>query len=100
MVQSSKQSKIISMFDNAIKKIGYHTYIFLLVPKGSGKKDLAYDIATKLFDDKNHEDAKDYLMTHGHINLMYIEPSGQNIKKEQIAKLQTEFSKTFFNRRQ
>ncbi|HKL60771.1 MAG TPA: AAA family ATPase [Acholeplasma sp.] len=94
MVQSSKQSKIISMFDNAIKKNRLsHLYLFA-GPKGSGKKDLAYDIATKLFYDKNHEDAKDYLMTHGHINLMYIEPSGQNIKKEQIAKLQTEFSKT------
>lgn len=94
MTKVDRQAKIIHMFENAIKKNRLsHLYLFA-GPKGSGKKDLAYEIAARLLDDHNHEDMKTHLMTNGHINLMYIEPSGQNIKKEQIQLLQTEFSKT------
>lgn len=94
MTKIERQAKIIHMFENAIKKNRLsHLYLFA-GPKGSGKKDLAYEIAARLLNDHYHADMKTQLMTNGHINLMFIEPSGQNIKKEQIAQLQTEFSKT------
>ncbi len=94
MTKIERQAKIIHMFENAIKKNRLsHLYLFA-GPKGSGKKDLAFEIAARLLNDHYHADMKTQLMTNGHINLMFIEPSGQNIKKEQIAQLQTEFSKT------
>jgi DNA polymerase III subunit delta' len=88
---SIKQQPIYDMFKNAVNKDRLsHLYLFA-GPKGSGKKELAFAIASYLFGQGYTEEK---LKSEGHINLMFIEPAGQNIKKEQIALLQSEFSKT------
>lgn len=87
-----KQQVILNQFKKAIVKDRLsHLYLFT-GPKGSGKKELAYEIANALLLKK--PEGAQQLKESGHVNLMYIEPSGQNIKKEQIADLQSEFSKT------
>jgi DNA polymerase-3 subunit delta' len=90
-MEKIKQQTILDMFKKAVNKDRLsHLYLFT-GPKGSGKKELAFSIAAFLFKEGY---TKEKLETEGHINLMFIEPSGQNIKKEQIASLQNEFSKT------
>ncbi|MDY0346088.1 MAG: AAA family ATPase [Acholeplasma sp.] len=90
-MEKIKQQPILDMFKNAVKKDRLsHLYLFT-GPKGSGKKELAFSIAAYLFGGNYTEER---LKREGHINLMFIEPAGQNIKKEQIAALQNEFSKT------
>ncbi|MDX9807315.1 MAG: AAA family ATPase [Acholeplasma sp.] len=87
-----KQQVILDQFKRAIHKDRLsHLYLFT-GPKGSGKKELAFEIANALL--LNKIDGAELLKTNGHVNLMFIEPAGQNIKKEQIADLQSEFSKT------
>ena len=87
-----KQQAILDQFKRAIAKDRLsHLYLFT-GPKGSGKKELAFEIANALL--LNKIDGAEFLKTNGHVNLMFIEPAGQNIKKEQIADLQSEFSKT------
>lgn len=87
-----KQQAILDQFKRAIAKDRLsHLYLFT-GPKGSGKKELAFEIANALL--LNKIDGAELLKTNGHVNLMFIEPAGQNIKKEQIADLQSEFSKT------
>jgi DNA polymerase-3 subunit delta' len=87
-----KQQAILDQFKRAILKDRLsHLYLFT-GPKGSGKKELAFEIANALL--LNKPEGAEVLKTNGHVNLMFIEPSGQNIKKEQIADLQSEFSKT------
>lgn len=56
--------------------------------KGSGKKILAFEIASLLLEASVEE------LEKGHINLYFLEPEGQNIRVEQIQRLQVEFSKT------
>ncbi|MDY0210479.1 MAG: AAA family ATPase [Acholeplasma sp.] len=90
-MEKIKQQPIFDMFKKAVNKDRLsHLYLFT-GPKGSGKKELAFSIAAFLFKDTY---TASRLKSEGHINLMFIEPSGQNIKKEQIAMLQNEFSKT------
>jgi DNA polymerase-3 subunit delta' len=87
-----KQQAILNQFKRAIIKDRLsHLYLFT-GPKGSGKKELAFEIANALL--LNKPEGAEQLKTSGHVNLMFIEPAGQNIKKEQIADLQSEFSKT------
>lgn len=87
-----KQQTILNQFKRAIAKDRLsHLYLFT-GPKGSGKKELAFEIANALL--LNKPEGAEQLKTNGHVNLMFIEPAGQNIKKEQIADLQSEFSKT------
>lgn len=87
-----KQQAILDQFKRAITKDRLsHLYLFT-GPKGSGKKELAFEIANALL--LNKPEGAELLKTNGHVNLMFIEPAGQNIKKEQIADLQSEFSKT------
>lgn len=90
-MEKIKQQQIYDMFKKAVVKNRLsHLYLFA-GPKGSGKKELAFSIAAELL---GHGYTEARLKAEGHINLMFIEPSGQNIKKEQIATLQSEFSKT------
>lgn len=87
-----KQHIILEQFKKAIHKDRLsHLYLFT-GPKGSGKKELAFEIANALLLKKPNGAIQ--LKESGHVNLMFIEPSGQNIKKEQIIDLQNEFSKT------
>lgn len=91
-IPNIKQQAILEQFKKAIHKDRLsHLYLFT-GPKGSGKKELAFEIANALLIQK--PDGAQLLKENGHVNLMFIEPAGQNIKKEQIADLQSEFSKT------
>lgn len=56
--------------------------------KGSGKKELAYNVGALLL----NTDVD--CLKKGHINMFFIEPQGQNIRVGQIEELQMEFSKT------
>lgn len=81
--------QIVKMFEKSIKNNRLSHLYMLNGLKGSGKKELAYKIASLLF----NADVRD-LETKGHINLFYIEPEGQSLKTSQIEKLQEEFYKT------
>lgn len=74
-----------------------HAYLFT-GPKGTYKKEMAYHLAMMLYCE---EDVPCYkcpqckaILENRHLNVSYIEPLGQSIKKEQIIALQEEFSKT------
>ena len=73
-----------------------HAYIFS-GGKGTYKKEMAYHLALMLYlgaePDYDSNLAKT-ILGGNHLNITYIEPLGQNIKKEQIIALQEEFSKT------
>lgn len=74
-----------------------HAYLFT-GPKGTYKKEMAYHLAMMLYckEDKPCYKCPDCLaiLENRHLNVHYIEPLGQSIKKEQILALQEEFSKT------
>ena len=74
-----------------------HAYLFT-GPKGTYKKEMAYHFAMMLY---CKEKTPCYqcseckaILENRHLNIHYIEPFGQSIKKEQIIALQEEFSKT------
>ena len=74
-----------------------HAYLFT-GPKGTYKKEMAYHFAMMLYcKDKTpcYECSEcKAILENRHLNIHYIEPFGQSIKKEQIIALQEEFSKT------
>jgi DNA polymerase-3 subunit delta' len=74
-----------------------HAYLFT-GPNGTYKKEMAYHLAMMLY---CKESVPCYkcpsclaILENRHLNVHYIEPFGQSIKKEQIIALQEEFSKT------
>lgn len=91
-------SQALTFFEQAIKKNRLaHLYI-ISGPKGSGKSKLVEEICYLIFNDHSSKEENTLLRHQIHAqtlsNLMIIEPSGLNIKKEQILELQAEFSKT------
>ena len=84
----NKATEIIDLFQKAIKNDRLSHLYLINGPKGTGKKALSYSISAILL--KTTEEA----LTKGHMNLFFIEPQGQSIKKKQIEDLQEEFSKT------
>ena len=74
-----------------------HAYLFT-GPKGTYKKELAYHFALMLYCKEETPcykcDNCKAILDGNHLNVTYIEPFGQTIKKEQIIALQEEFSKT------
>jgi DNA polymerase-3 subunit delta' len=74
-----------------------HAYLFT-GPKGTYKKELAYHFALMLYCKEETPcykcDSCKAILEGNHLNVTYIEPLGQSIKKEQIIALQEEFSKT------
>ena len=74
-----------------------HAYLFT-GPKGTYKKEMAYYLAMMLYCKENKPCYKcsecRAILENRHLNVTYIEPFGQSIKKEQIIALQEEFSKT------
>lgn len=74
-----------------------HAYLFT-GPKGTYKKELAYHFALMLYCKEETPcykcDSCRAILEGNHLNVTYIEPLGQTIKKEQIIALQEEFSKT------
>ncbi|MFA6801281.1 MAG: AAA family ATPase [Acholeplasmataceae bacterium] len=91
-------NQALTFFEQAIKKNRLaHLYI-ISGPKGSGKTKLVEQICYLIFNQGSSADENTLLRhqinTYTLSNLMVIEPSGLNIKKEQILELQSEFSKT------
>lgn len=74
-----------------------HAYLFT-GPKGTYKKEMAYHFALMLYCKEKSPcykcDECRAILENKHMNIHYIEPFGQSIKKEQIIALQEEFSKT------
>ena len=92
------QPRALRIIENSIKNNRLsHAYLFT-GPKGTYKKEMAYHLAMSLY---CKEDTPCYncpsclaILENRHLNVHYIEPFGQTIKKEQIIALQEEFSKT------
>jgi DNA polymerase-3 subunit delta' len=92
------QPRALRIIENSIKNNRLsHAYLFT-GPKGTYKKEMAYHLAMSLY---CQEEVPCYncpnclaILENRHLNVHYIEPFGQTIKKEQIIALQEEFSKT------
>lgn len=94
----SAQPRALQILENSIKNNRLsHAYLFT-GPNGTYKKEMAYHLAMMLYCKEETpcyecENCK-AILENRHLNIYYIEPFGQNIKKEQIIALQEEFSKT------
>ena len=94
----SAQPRALQIIENSIKNNRLsHAYLFT-GPNGTYKQEMAYHLAMMLY---CKEDTPCYecenckaIMGNRHLNVYYVEPFGQNIRKEQIVALQEEFSKT------
>lgn len=92
------QPYALRIIENSIKNNRLsHAYLFT-GPKGTYKKEMAFHLAMMLY---CKEEVPCYnceeclaIIENRHLNIHYIEPIGQTIKKEQIIALQEEFSKT------
>jgi DNA polymerase-3 subunit delta' len=92
------QPNALRILENSIKNNRLsHAYLFT-GPNGTYKKEMAYHLAMMLY---CKESVPCYkcpsclaILENRHLNVHYIEPFGQSIKKEQIIALQEEFSKT------
>lgn len=87
-MNKNRISSKLKLFKQAIKNNRLSHLYLISGMKGSGKKELALNVASILLE-SDLEDIK-----NGHINLFIIEPKGQNIRVQQIEELQIEFSKT------
>jgi DNA polymerase III subunit delta' len=83
-------------FEQAIKKERMSHLYLLYGLKGSGKLELALEVAYLILKDKDvsNDILRLQIQERKSPNVMVIEPDGQTIKKEQIIALQQEFSKT------
>lgn len=87
--------KELDFFKNAIDK-NRLTHLYLLSgSSGSGKLNLAYEVANLILEknDQSQNRLKN-IKTNNHSQVHYIEPDGNVIKKDQILALHEEFSKT------
>jgi len=92
------QPRALKILENSIKSNRLsHAYLFT-GPDGSYKKEMAYHFALMLYCKENtpcYECTNcKAILENRHLNVYYIEPIGQSIKKEQVLALQDEFSKT------
>lgn len=78
----------LKLFEQAIKNKRLSHLYLISGAKGSGKKDLAFNVSSLLLETDVEA------LKKGHINLSIIEPEGVNIRVSQIETLQIEFSKT------
>lgn len=83
-------------FEQAIQKDRLSHLYLLFGLKGSGKLELALDVAYLIIKGDKETDVllRSQVYDRKSPNVMVIEPEGQSIKKEQIIALQQEFSKT------
>ena len=92
------QPRVLQIIENSKKSDRLsHAYLFT-GPKGTYKKEMAFYFAMMLYCKEEHpcgtcEECR-AILENRHLNVTYIEPFGQSIKKEQIIALQEEFSKT------
>ena len=90
-------NQVLTFFEQTIKKNRLAHLYLISGPKGSGKSKLVEDICYLIFNKQSSEEntlLKHQIQTRQLSNMLIIEPSGLNIKKEQILGLQQEFSKT------
>lgn len=92
------QPNVLRILENSLKNNRLsHAYLFT-GPNGTYKKETAYHLAMMLYCKENVPCYKCSecmaILENRHMNVYYIEPFGQTIKKEQIMALQEEFSKT------
>lgn len=87
-MNNNRISSKLKLFEQAIKNNRLSHLYLISGMKGSGKKELALNVASILLESDIDEIDK------GHINLYLVEPKGQNIRVQQIEELQMEFSKT------
>lgn len=80
----------------AYKKERFSHLYLIFGEKGSGKKNLVFETAHFMLEPfyKHQLHLKDMIKEQKIPNVLFIEPEGQSIKKEQILNLQQEFSKT------
>jgi DNA polymerase III subunit delta' len=83
-------------FSQAVSKNRLAHLYLICGQKGTGKTELVYEVAAMILNkDKEPSDLlKRQIREHKLANMMFIEPDGLSIKKEQILLLQREFSKT------
>ena len=83
-------------FEQTIKKNRLAHLYLISGPKGSGKAQLVDDVAFLILSQHKQDTShlKAQIAERKVSNLIYVEPDGLTIKKEQILLLQTEFSKT------
>jgi DNA polymerase-3 subunit delta' len=83
-------------FEQTIKKNRLSHLYLISGPKGSGKAQLVDDVAYLILSQHKQDPShlKAQIAERKVPNMMYIEPDGLSIKKEQILLLQAEFSKT------
>ena len=92
------QPHALRIIENSIKNNRLsHAYLFA-GPEGTYKKEMAYHFALSLYCKNSTpcyecDDCK-RILENRHLNVTYISPLGQGVKKEQIMALQDEFSKT------
>ena len=92
------QPRALQIIENSFKNDRLsHAYLFT-GPNGSYKKEMAYHLAMMLYCKESKPcyncPTCTQILENRHMNVYYIEPFGQTIKKEQIIALQEEFSKT------
>ena len=88
--------KAMYFFEQTIKKNRLAHLYLIAGPKGSGKEQLVLNVAYLILS-QNRVDTShlmNQIQEHKIQNMMFIEPDGTMIKKEQILLLQAEFSKT------
>lgn len=85
----------IEFFKQAINNNRLSHLYLLSGPKGSGKERLVFDVIYEIFKtSQNKEVLRKQIEEQKLLNVSYIKPDGLSIKKNQIAELQDEFSKT------
>jgi DNA polymerase III subunit delta' len=88
--------RALHFFEQAIKKNRLSHLYLISGPKGSGKSQLADEVSYLILNKNKPENKHLKIQIKQRIasNVMFIEPDGLTLKKEQILQLQTEFSKT------
>ncbi|AUD62307.1 hypothetical protein BK010_01435 [Tenericutes bacterium MO-XQ] len=88
--------RALHFFEQAIKKNRLSHLYLISGPSGSGKVKLADEVSYLILNQNKPENKhlRHQIKQHLHSNVMFIEPDGLTLKKEQIIALQQEFSKT------
>ncbi len=88
--------RALHFFEQTIKKNRLSHLYLISGPSGSGKVKLADEVSYLILNQNKPENKhlRHQIKQHLHSNVMFIEPDGLTLKKEQIIALQQEFSKT------
>lgn len=88
--------RALHFFEQAIKKNRLSHLYLISGPSGSGKVKLADEVSYLILNQNKPENKhlRNQIKQHQHSNVMFIEPDGLTLKKDQILDLQHEFSKT------